>query len=148
MTIDLVMIVKLKTVLKEQLLKSHILFASSSKSESKASEFEAAFHNSSKMVVINTAIGLLFKLPTSILPLLNAYAQFYYKDINARSEKPGFDRLFSFLFVTGFYWNLADLANLFYSLSMTTQFFVYKRFDKKFRSGLLNLSKNVIGNNP
>jgi hypothetical protein len=141
MIIDLVMIVQLRSVLKEQLEKFKSMSASSSKSESKASECEAVFHNSAKMVVINTAIGLLFKLPITFLPLLNAYAQFYYKDFNTRFEKPSFDRFFTFLSDSGFLLNLADLTNLLYLLSMVAQFFVFNRFDKKFRSGLLSVLK-------
>jgi hypothetical protein len=140
--IDLVMIVKLRNVLKEQLEKFKSMSASSSKSESKASECEAAFNNSAKMVVINTAIGLLSKLPVTFLPLLNAYAQFYYKNSNTRIEKPSFDRFFTGLFDSGFYSNLADFTNLLYSLSMSIQFFVYNRFDKKYISGHSNLSKH------
>ena len=34
------------------------------------------------MVVVNTTIGILFKLPLVFIPILNVYAEYYFKNIS------------------------------------------------------------------
>lgn len=47
--------------------------------EKKKSDLEDAVNKNIRMVVLNTAIGLLFKLPLVFLPLVNTIAQFFIK---------------------------------------------------------------------
>ena len=85
------------------------------------------------MVVLNTAIGLLLKFPLSFLPLVNAIANLFYKDINSRSKNPSFDRFYTFLFDSNFYSFLHDATELFFLISISIQYFIYKKFDTKFK---------------
>ena len=50
--------------------------------EKKKAENEEAVNKAIKMVVLNSVIGIFFKLPVCFIPLLNVYAKFYYKIYN------------------------------------------------------------------
>ena len=50
------------------------------------------------MVVLNSLIGVVFKLPVCFIPLLNVYAQFYFKNAAKISIlKPDFGDFYSML---------------------------------------------------
>ena len=85
------------------------------------------------MVVINTAIGILFKMPLSFIPILNVYAEFYYKDFSSRYTHPLFGRFYSSLFLNGFYAQISDFSDFLFIISISIQPLIYKRFDKKFQ---------------
>ena len=87
------------------------------------------------MVVINTAIALLFKSPLTFIPVVNVYAEFYYKRIRNRLKSPLFGEFYSSLLDTGFYSMIQDLSDLLYTLSIAIQIFIYIRFDRKFKAG-------------
>lgn len=128
--IDVGMLVSLRKVLTEKAKKIQTLSAANS---DKTQIFDDIMNKNIKMVVLNTAIGLFFKLPLSFLPIVNAYAQFYYKDPHFRYEKPSFDKFYSYLFESGFYSLIQVFSNLLYLISLSIQFFVYNKFDTKFK---------------
>lgn len=130
--IDLVTVIKLKRVLKEKLNRLQKMNANKSMIMSKTIELEDAVHRNARLVVVNTIIGLLLKLPGAVMPVINAYAQFYYKVLDITVDKPAFDQFYTFLFDTGLYFLFQDLANFFYLLSLSLQYFIYNRFDIKF----------------
>jgi len=132
MIIDIVMVVKLRAVLEEKKAKSKKLKTSSQQNK----EYDEAVNKAIKMVVINTAINILFKIPIAFLPTLNAYAQFYRKNENSLYEKPEFKEFYIHLVNSGSYVMLDHLSDLFFCFSISIQFFIYRRFDFKFRNGL------------
>ena len=44
----------------------------------KNAEYEEAVNKAIRMVVLNSAIGILFKLTVSIIPIINVVAEFYF----------------------------------------------------------------------
>jgi len=143
--IDIFMVVKLRSVLEEKKSKSKVL-KNSSLNNQQNKESDEAISKAIKMVVLNTAINLLFKIPISILPTLNVYAQFYFKKKNFLYEKPAFEEFYFWLIDSGSFGMIEDLSDLLNCFSISIQFFIYKRFDTKFRNGFLVLSKKAIKN--
>lgn len=96
-----------------------------------------------RMVVINTAIGILFNTPISFLPVLNVYAKFYYKTLEKTDIHPGFGRFYSSLFRNGFYGQISDLADFLFILSISIQPLIYKSFDRKIKTGFDRLFQRL-----
>ena len=99
-------------------------------------------NKSIRMVIVNKSIRLIFKLPLVFLPLINAYANFYYKDIDTRHRNLGFDRFYTQLFETDFYSLIKDLTELLFLITISIQYFIYKKFDKKFKEGTFSPISN------
>lgn len=155
--IDVYMIVRLKRVLKGKIYISKLLNiihttpitseapAARSKADGaiKMPDFQDSLNKSTKMVLFNTVLGVCFKLPLIILPLLNVYAQFYYKNADARYRRPSFDRFYSAMFETGFNVLGQDIADMLFSISLAVQIFIYDKFDKKFKSASFKLLAKI-----
>lgn len=140
-SIDISMVVQLRNVLADKLAKYAAMTHNESKIESKKEENEKIVSKAVKMVVINTAVGVLFKAPLCFIPIVNVYAEFYYKSPVTRYIAPKFGEFYSGLFDTGFYETVIALADLFYMISITIQLFIFIRFDKKFKQGFDKLRK-------
>ena len=76
---DIFLIVRMKRTLEDK-LKWYDKETNSQKYEAKKKENENAINKLIKMVIINTVIGVLFKLPSSFLSVINLYATFYYRN--------------------------------------------------------------------
>jgi hypothetical protein len=140
--IDIYMVVQLRKVMSEKMQKIKKLYANSkSKIDSTKKENDDAINKAIRMVVINTAIGLLFKMPVSFIPVINVYAEFYYKDFNDRYTRPAFGRFYLYLFDNGFYSQIIDLADFLFIISISIQPLIYKRFDKKIQTAFDRLLK-------
>lgn len=145
-SIDIFMVKRLRKVLDEKMEKLSALNLSAKMTECQMNENEEVVNKAVQMVVINTAVGILFKTPICFIPVVNTYAQFYYKIGRiSQFKSPKFGEFYTWLFDTGFYELISDLSDLLFSISIAVQFFVYIRFDKKFKQGLDNLfnEKNV-----
>lgn len=144
--IDVFMIRELRKVMADKLQKIECLYAAQSKTkvENTKKENDEAMNKAVRMVVINTAIGILFKMPLCFIPILNVYAEFYYKDSNKLNIHPAFGRFYSSLFRTGFYGRITDFADLLFILSMSFQPLIYKRFDKKIQIGFDQLFNQLL----
>ena len=139
--IDICMVVQLRDVLGEKTKKigTMILKAALNQNETKKSENENIVNIAIKMVVINSAIGIFFKLPASIIPLLNVVAEFYYKDKMNKFNHPDFGEFYSSLLNTELYSLIHDISYFLYTLSLSIQIFIYNGFDKKFQIGFERL---------
>jgi len=75
--IDVIMLVKLRklTLFGEKAKK----FKNQKQMDNDFKDFEHSMNLAIKMVVINTTVGLLFKLPLAFLSIVNVCAQFYKK---------------------------------------------------------------------
>jgi len=133
--IDIFMVAKLRAVLEEKNAKSKTLKLSSASKNQKNKDSDEAKSKAIKMVIINTAINLFLKIPISILPILNVYAQFYTKGNNALYEKPAFKEFYMWLINSGSFVMIEDLSDLFYCFTISIQLFIYRSFDAKFRTG-------------
>ena len=141
-SIDIYMVVQLRKVMDEKLKKIESLYSKSKeKIENTMKENDDAMNKAIKMVVINTAIGLLFKMPVSFIPVINVYAEFYYKNFNDRYTRPAFGRFYLYLFDNGFYGQISDLTDFLFIVSISIQPFIYKRFDKKIQTAFDRLFK-------
>ena len=134
--IDICMVVQLRRILDEKAMKIESMkITIIALNPSKPSEFEEAVNKAIKMVIVNSSIGFVFKLPVSLIPVVNLYAEFYYKsDFNVYLN-PGFREFYSMLFDTGFYGLIQDVTSLLFTFSLSVQLFIYNYFDKKFRIG-------------
>ena len=92
-----------------------------------------------KMVVLNSTIGIFFKLPVCFIPILNVYAQFYFQNSDYKLYHLQFAEFYSMLFDSLFYVLIQDISHFFYTFSLSIQLFIYKRFDKKFQTGFEKL---------
>ena len=131
--IDICMVVQLRRTLEEKANKSESL--NQKQNESKKAENEEAVNKAIKMVLLNSAIGIFFKLPVCFIPLLNVYAQFYFQNIVYKLNHPQFAEFYSMLFDSQFYVLVQDMSRFFYTMSLSSHLFIYKHFDKKFRTG-------------
>ena len=134
--IDIYMVHELRIVMADKLQKIERLYAGHSKAkvESVKKENDEAINKAIRMVIINTAIGLLFKMPISFIPILNVYAAFYYKSVETRYIHPAFGRFYSSLFFNGFYSQISDFADFMFIFSISIQSLIYKHFDRKFQT--------------
>ena len=101
----------------------------------KKKENENAIKKLIKMIVINTVLAVLFRLPSSFLSIVNLYATFYYRNYYNQFTSPIFGEFYPYLLDSGFYSILIDIYEFLFIVSISIQFFIYKRFDKKFLEG-------------
>ena len=139
--IDICMVVQLRQVLGEKLKKSESM--NQKQNESKKTESEEAVNKAIKMVVLNSAIGILFKLPVCFIPLLNVYAQFYFKKYAHVFDESNFKAFFQYLYESGYYDLIQDMSHFLLALSFSIQIFIYYRFDKKFLTGYQRIMKKA-----
>ena len=147
--IDIYMVRELRQVMADKLQKIERLYAQQSKTkvESAKKESDEAINKAIKMVVINTAIGVLFKMPISFIPILNVIATFYYSSLEIRYFKPSFGRFYSSLFLNGFYGQISDFTDFLFIISISIQPLVYKNFDKKIQIAYDRLFHKASENN-
>ena len=133
--IDVYMVVRLRKVLDEKFKKSESLIKDANKLENLKREHEGALKKATKMVVLNMAISILFRMPSAFIPAINVYAEFYYKSYTTYLDHPKFDLFYSFLIESGFYLFICELSDFFYTFSLSILLFVYLGFDKQFHKG-------------
>lgn len=142
LAIDIYMVVKLKKTIQEreskfENVKKSIKNVSDDKGNKKNKTNETnqdVINQVIKLVVINNGISILFKLPFILMPIFNSVAFFYYQSFSLENN-PRFRIIFEFFLYSGFSDQIFMLSDVFYSLSISIQFFIYKRFDKKFKQG-------------
>ena len=75
--IDICLVVQLRRTLDEKSIKSALINQNINKN--KKSREQRSSEKAIKMVVLNSSIEIIFKIPVCFIPLLNMCAQFYYK---------------------------------------------------------------------
>ena len=134
------MVVQLRRTLQEKAKKGESMNQNQNQNKTK-SENEEAVNKAIKMVVLNSTIGICFKLPVCFIPILNFSAQFYYNGLNGINY---FDYIYSILFDSGLMFLIQDITHLFFTVSLSIQLFIYNRFDKKFRTSYERLKQKVL----
>ena len=133
--IDVYMVLRLRRVLDDKFKQSESLIKEAKKLENIKKEHEGALKKANKLVILNTTISILFKMPIAFLPIINVYAEFYYKKDSNPVNHPSFDLFYSFLIDSGFYHIIIEISNFFYTFSLSILLFIYLKFDKKFHEG-------------
>ena len=133
--IDIYMVLRLRGVLDEKFKQSESLIKDAKKLENMKKEHEGALKKANKMVILNTSISILFRMPIAFLPIINVYAEFYYKKDSNLLNHPSFDIFYFFLIDSGFYQIINDLSDFLYTFSLSILLFIYLKFDKKFHEG-------------
>ena len=136
------MLVRLRSTVNESIERIKSMGSNEKQMEKKKSELEETINKSIRMVIVNTSIGLIFKLPLVFLPLVNAFANFYYKDTDTRYRNIAFDRFYTQLFDTDVYLLIQDITELLFLITISIQYFIYKHFDKKFKEGTFSPISN------
>ena len=137
------MVVQLRRTLEEKTKKSETM-NQTKQNDTKKAENDKAIKKAIKMVVLNSVIGIFFKLPASFIPLLNVVAEFYYKNKINKYNHPDFGELYSMLLNTELYSLIQDISYFLYTLSLSIQIFIYIRFDKKFKTGFDRLREKAF----
>ena len=140
--IDICMVVQLRRTLEDRMKKSESM--NQKQKEAKKAENEEAINKAIRMVVLNSFIGICFKAPIVIIPLLNVIATFYSKENYNQYINPKIFEFYSFLVDSGYYFLIQDIFYIFYTLSFSIQMFVYNQFDKKFRMGYERLKEELF----
>lgn len=135
------MLVRLRQTLREKLEKfNQISSASENLASQKELELRESMNNAIRMVVVNSTINFVFKLPLAIVPLHNAIATFYYKDQSLlKDENLGFHIYLSKLKLSGVFYFIPELADFLLTCLVSSQLFLFAKFDKKIRIGLERL---------
>jgi hypothetical protein len=127
---DVSMVVQLRRTLEVKAKKSESI----TRSNEIMADNDEVVNREIKMVVLNSLICVVFKLPVCFMPLLNVYAQFYFMSAAKMSIfKPDFGDFYSMLIESEFYALIQCVSHLLYMVSLSIHLFVYKH--KKFRSG-------------
>lgn len=101
------------------------------------SDHEDIVNNAFKMIILNNAIGILLKLPLCFRPIINAIAQFYYENDDFEYTNPQFARFLTKILFTRIMSLIHEASELFFTLFISLQFYIYLSFDKKFKLGYL-----------
>ena len=133
--IDINMIVLLRRTLDEKLKKSEKLLGKKdqNKLDTMKKEHEDAIHKVIKMVILNTAISLLFRLPVAFIPVVNVVAEFYYKDFRNQYKNSKFGEFYSFLMSSGYYDLIVECSHSLFNFSLFIQLFIYIKFNLAIR---------------
>ena len=143
--IDICMVVQLKRTLDEKVKKSESL--NQKQNQAKKAEFEEVVNKAIKMVVLNSLIGICFKIPVAFIPLINACGRDrLHQEGMKEIRDPIFFQFLVLLYESGAYSLIQDVSYLLYTLSLSIQMFIYKRFDKKFQTGFERIRDKAFSN--
>ena len=130
--IDIGMIVKLRQTLNEKLEKSkeHDTIA---QQEKKSFENEAALDNVRSMIIWNTSLNFVLKLPASLYSFFQLCYTVYKSDPENLYTHPAFFRFFNNICYDGYVCSVfLQFSNFLYFFNISIQLFFVKRFDKNF----------------
>ena len=137
LVIDIGMILKLKQTLNERFEKFKE-YSTIDQQNKKKTENQTVLDNAISMVILNTSLNLLLKLPTSSYSLIYLFYNIYrqYK-VPYVSENRHLERFFKRFCIEGnFCEMILKLSDFLYLLSISLQFVFYKHYDKKLNSAI------------
>ena len=137
LSLDIGMIIKLKQTLNERFEKFKE-YSTTAQQEKKKTEKENVLDNAISMVILNTTLNLLLKLPASLYSLIYLWYSYYLQhNIPFVWENFTLERFFKLYFIDA---NLSGLliklSQFLYLLSISLQFVFYKHYDKKLNSAI------------
>lgn len=132
--IDIGMVVKLRQTLNEK-LENTKEYITKEQQEKRQTESELAMDNAIFMVILNTIVSVLLKLPTCVYSLIFMYYNIYKLNGYYMYYNPRFGIFFKLICMESYFCDmLLTMANFLYLLHISIQFFFFKRFDKKFKT--------------
>lgn len=136
-SIDVYMLVRLRRTLNEKKSKRLVVVAASNENKS-----DEVMKNALKMVLLNSIMNIVFKLPLLVLPVFNSIAAFYYQGkFRANNPKLEFDRYYRRLLESHFFDFMSKFGEWLVTLYIAFQLFFYIRFDKKINTAFNRLIK-------
>ena len=131
--IDIGMIVKLRQTLNEKLEKAKA-YCTKDQQEKKKKENEKVINKVILMIILNSTIGVLLKLPTLIYSIMDLYYGIYRLNDLQVFYRPAFGRFYlRFCIDANFCQMFLHLADLLFLVSISIQLFFFNHFDKKFK---------------
>ena len=144
--IDVYLVVLLRRTLDEKIAKFKGLSKDVKKLENMVKENDAALNKVIRLVVLNTFVSVVLKLPIAFIPIVNVYAEFYYKNYKNKFIHPNFGEFYMFLIDSGFYDTIVECSDLFYTFSIFIQLFIYINFDKNFKAAFKKIFSTIANN--
>lgn len=154
LTIDIYMVVRLKKTLNEKSLRMFgdnkeknggMIGMTTAKDEEKKAklkkEIEDAVHNATKMVIVNSCLILLVKLPMMFMSIHKTIERFYFSGQDYYRYHKGFYIFYWRMFKMGFLDMIPDLNALLLVIYVSCQLFFYAHFDKKIKKAFRRLLK-------
>ena len=137
LAIDIGMIIKLRHTLNER-LENVKAYSTTAQQEKKKTDNENVLDNAISMVILNTTLNLILKLPASLYSLIYLWYSIYlHKNVPFLWENVTLERFFKrFCISAKFCGMLLQLSDFLYLLSISLQFFFYKHYDKKLNSAI------------
>jgi len=111
------------------------------KKNKKNKEKDDAINKALKMVILNTTLGIIFKIPLSIMSIVNLIAKLYFQKSQFSQSNPELDSFFSNFYACGLSNVIPDVADLLYTILISIQFFIYIHFDIKIKTAFDRISK-------
>ena len=109
-------------------------------STQKELEMREAMNNAIRMVVFNSILNLVFKLPLSFVPLSNAIATFYYQrnpiQFGFSTSNLEYHTFYNKLLQANLIYTIPDFGEWLLAILISIQLFVYSKFDRKIKTGL------------
>ena len=135
LAIDIGMVVKLKQTLNERLEKFKA-YSTTAQQEKKKSDNENVLNNAISMVIFNTTLNLLLKLPTALYSMIYLFYGIYRQHINySVSENRNWNKFYMRVCIDAYLCEMfLKLSEFLYLLSISLQFLFYKHYDKKLNS--------------
>lgn len=111
------------------------------KQTEKKLEMSESMNNAIRMVVVNSALNILFKLPQTLVPFENALETFYFQNKffdcgKTSSCNFGFMSFSHNLRDSRVYYLISDLCEWFLIILISIQLIVYSKFDRNIKVGL------------
>lgn len=138
---DIVMLVQLRKTLYEKLDRfgdvSSTRRASKIKNKKQA-EVNQAINNAIRMVIFNSAVNFLFKLPLVFIPLQNVIAAFYFKSSTYKNHLDlRLDNYIKDLTASDMITLVTEWSEFLINLLISIQIFIYLKFDLKLKEAFL-----------
>lgn len=148
LSIDVYMLVRLRATFREKINRLESLENKNSgvlskQTSQKITDMNDAMTNAIRMVIVNSAFNIFFKIPLLIVPVYNSIYTFYFKK-NGTFFKDSMRILDYKLNYVDLIYLLTDLSDFLFTLLISIQFFVYVCFDKNIKMGFHKIfSRNL-----
>lgn len=149
------MLVRLRRTLNDK-MKKYSALTDSKQMSKKEMEMHELMNNAIRMVVVNSTLNLLFKLPHTLVPLQNTLETFYYQSSQFYTNhcgtkcNYGFHRFSVNLRDSNVYYLVSDFGEWLQTILISIQLFIFSKFDKKIQMGfhrIFNFSLRKSYNN-
>lgn len=125
------MIVKLRQTLKEQMEKSKELYTKV-QYEKKLNDNETALNNARSMIILNTSLNFLLKVPSSLYSFIHIFYIYYWLNTSRNYINETFTKLYYEVCINAYLCDmLIQLTDFLYFLFISIQLFFYRHYDRK-----------------